>query len=157
MDHSENCGCSHRDSSPTSLLITEGIFCAFPCLQSDNQAFLLTCRFSSTMHVAEPCSWPSQLCPTTMPQISPYTALLRLTWGWGASTLYNCRGTEARRNKQKCFLLFQIFTEGCNVLGFPHSRIRSSKRNFLAINKTWDLPEVIAHTWVPNAFWCVPH
>lgn len=72
VDHSEeNCGCSDGDSSSTSLLITDGIFCAFLCLHNDNQAFLLTCSFSSTVHVAEPCSWPSQLFPMTMPQISP--------------------------------------------------------------------------------------
>lgn len=39
------------------------------------------------------------------------------------------------RSKQQVFLLFQIFTEGCNVLGFPLCGVRSSKRNFLEITK----------------------
>lgn len=39
--------------------------------------------------------------------------------------------SPGKRNKQKRFLLYQMFTEGCNVLGFPRCRIRSSKRNFL--------------------------
>lgn len=75
---------------------------------------------------------------------------------WAGAHLHHAV-PEARTNQPKCFLLSQIFTEGCSVLAFPQCRIRSSERNFLEVmNPLKPLPS--HHTELgPKAAWGVMH
>lgn len=113
---------------------------SFPALFSAiSDKFAHLCKKYASYKRSDPVSDCSIFFPTPpeLPSLSGQTR-----WQFCVTSQQH-RGPRAHpviqdrreRSKQQGFLLFQIFTEGCNVLGFPLCGVRSSKRNFLEITK----------------------